>query len=177
MADRKIVIVGFMGSGKSRVARELSLILQRPFVDLDDWIAKHTGRSPKEIIEADGEESFRKVETQALAEVFARDEGQVIAAGGGAWTLERNRQLIITQGAFTVWLDASFDLCWQRIESGLERRPLAPSREAAENLFQLRQPAYALAETRIPVSENDSQAVAIQIAALFRSSSLNSDNS
>lgn len=171
MANRRIVIVGFMGSGKSRVARELSLILQRPFVDLDDWITKHIGRSPKEIIEADGEESFRNVETEALAEVLAPNEGQVIAAGGGAWTVERNRQLIIAHEAFTVWLDASFDLCWERIECGSERRPLAPSREAAENLFQLRQPTYALAEARIPVFDKDAQDIASQIAALFRSAS------
>jgi shikimate kinase len=78
--------------------------------------------------------------------------------GGGAWTIAANRQLIADRGAFTVWLDANFELCWKRIESGSEIRPLAPSREIAKRLFGERRPVYELADARVTVAEGDSAA-------------------
>ncbi len=168
MTDPKIVIVGFMGSGKSRVARELSLMLKRSFVDLDEFIVNHHGRTPKEIIEQDGEASFRELESQALEKTLTRSDAPIVAVGGGAWTVERNRQLIRKYEALSFWLDTPFEVCWQRIEAGPERRPLAPSREQAVSLFQERQAVYALADTRIKISGNeDPGAIAAQIAAAY----------
>jgi shikimate kinase len=167
LVARQIVIVGFMGTGKSSVGRELARALQRSFVDLDERITNSEGRNPKEIIEQDGEDKFRELETQALNEVLNDREVHIIAAGGGAWASARNRELIASRNGFTVWLDAPFELCWKRIETGDELRPLARSRAEAERLFNARRAAYELADVRVPISgSEDPQAIAAAIADL-----------
>jgi shikimate kinase len=158
VTNQKIVIIGFMGTGKTTVARELGRALNCPVVDLDNLITAADARSPNEIIEQDGEDRFRQIETQLLGEVLEEESARVIAAGGGAWTIAANRRLIADHGAVAVWLDAPFELCWQRIQAGREARPLARSREMAERLYAERRPIYELAGTRISVSEDESAA-------------------
>jgi shikimate kinase len=157
MSSQTIVIVGFMGAGKTTVGSALARLLDCRAADLDSWIAEREQRAPGEIIEQDGEAAFRRKETEALSDVLqqARSSAIVIAVGGGAWTLAENRQLIAQHEAFTVWLDAPFELCWQRIESSEDARPLAPSREIAEALYDARRPIYALADARVRVSGDD----------------------
>ena len=92
-----------------------------------------------------------------LREVLRRDGPAVIALGGGAWTILENRRLISQQEAtLTIWLDAPFELCWKRITSTTEKRPLAQTMEAAEALYRERQPDYSLADKAIRVAENQS---------------------
>jgi shikimate kinase len=156
MTNQQIIIVGFMGSGKTTVAWEVGQKLNWSVVDLDDFITSSEGRSPAEIIEQDGENSFREIETQVLGKVLSNNSRVVIAAGGGVWTIGENRRLIAKQGALTVWLDAPFELCWDRIQVKRDMRPLAPSEEAAKRLYRDRRPVYESADLRIPVAENDS---------------------
>ena len=118
-----IIITGFMGSGKTTIARELALLMGREMLDLDHVIAEAEGRTAKEIIEQDGEDSFREIETRSLGEVLENSVPGVIALGGGAWTFERNRNLVIQHGGVTVWLDATFELCWKRIIGSGGGRP------------------------------------------------------
>lgn len=153
---RQIIIIGFMGAGKTTVARELALRLKCLVADLDELITNNEGRSPKEIIEQDGENRFREIETQMLGEVLLAGEVRVVAVGGGAWTIARNRKTISAHGAVAIWLDAPFELCWSRIEAGREARPLARSRELAERLYQERRSSYELADVRITVAAHDS---------------------
>ena len=153
---KQIIIIGFMGTGKTTVARELALRLNCLGMDLDELITKNEGRSPKEIIEQVGENTFREIETQTLREVLIEGVARVVAVGGGAWTIAENRKLIKEQGAFTVWLDAPFELCWKRIEAGLETRPLARSQEAARKLYLARRPVYESADASVTVKENES---------------------
>ena len=156
--NQQIVIIGFMGTGKTTVAHELGRKLNCLAVDLDELITRHEGRSPSEIIDQDGEERFRGLETHLLREVLGEEPARVIAVGGGAWTIAANRRLIAEHGAITVWLDAPFELCWKRIEAGREARPLARSRKMAERLYRERRPVYELAGVRILVSESESAA-------------------
>jgi shikimate kinase len=169
MSSQTIIIIGFMGSGKTIVGIELARLLACRAVDLDSRISEREQRSPTDIIEQDGEAAFRRVETEVLGEVLrdAAAGSTVVAVGGGAWTTPENRQLIAEQGAFTVWLDASFELCWQRIGAGDEVRPLARSREQAQALYLARRGVYELADARIPVDEDDSaEDVAARLASV-----------
>jgi shikimate kinase len=156
MTNQQIIIVGFMGSGKTTLAQEVGRLLGYPVIDLDESITGSEGRSAAEIIQQDGENSFRKLETQMLDKVLSENSRVVIAAGGGAWTIAENRRLIAERKARAIWLDAPFELCWSRIEVKRETRPLAPSRQAAEKLYRERRSAYELADLRIVVTENES---------------------
>ena len=155
-SNRHIVITGFMGSGKTSVARGLARILGCQMLDLDHVIAEREGRTAREIIEQDGEESFREVETRTLHEVLKNSPTGVIALGGGAWTFERNRNLINKHGCVTVWLDAPFELCWERILISGSSRPLARDEGQARMLYAERRPQYALAKLHVRVVANKS---------------------
>ncbi len=160
-----IAITGFMAAGKTTIARALAARFDYEFVDLDDLIAAQQQRTIKETVEIEGEDRFREIETNALIEVLRREGGRVIALGGGAWTMPENRRMLGKREAFTVWLDASFELCWQRIEAGAETRPLASSREQAHQLYLERLPIYELAQKRIICEGKDAVEIAEEIAA------------
>jgi shikimate kinase len=163
MNDRRIVILGFMGSGKTTVARELARQLECEFIDLDSFITDREARSPAEIITRDGEALFREMETLALRDVLQDRTAGVIALGGGTWTIPANRTLIALHDCLSVWLDAPFELCWQRIAaSGNRTRPLAPDIETAQRRYESRRADYALAERITAVNESDTAASLVE---------------
>ena len=156
MAKQRIAITGFMAAGKSTVGRGLAATLGCEFVDLDELMTAQQRRSISEIIQTDGEDRFRRLETETLAEVLRTNNDFVIALGGGTWARDENRRLLELGKARVVWLDAPFELCWKRIPTGENGRPLAPSREVAERLYRARRPVYELADLRFAVSEGQS---------------------
>jgi shikimate kinase len=152
--NRRIVIVGFMGSGKTTVADALARRLGCNSIDLDSFITKREGRSPAEIIEQEGEDAFREIETRALRNALEESDVRVIALGGGAWPIEANRALVSKHDCLSIWLDAPFELCWERIISSANTiRPMAPDRERAQNLFQVRRDSYELAQLRLAMNK------------------------
>ena len=167
--DRQLIaITGFMAAGKTTVGRALATRLGCEFVDLDEVISEQQKRSISEIIKTDGEDSFRRLETATLAEVLPPGGDFVIALGGGTWAREANRRLLNEENARVVWLDAPFELCWKRIPTGDNGRPLAPSLEVAEKLYRARRPIYQLAELHLAISERENAEECVnQIAALL----------
>ncbi len=153
MRNARIFITGFMGSGKSTVARALARLLNCEAIDLDEVIAKEEQRSPKQIIEEDGETSFREIETRVLGRVLESDGARVVALGGGTWTLPRNRYLINAHRGISVWLNASFSLCWERILASGSSRPLASNEQETRNLFAERRASYELSDFQVEAGE------------------------
>lgn len=146
--DRKkrIALTGFMGVGKSSVARHLANMLRCERLDLDDHIEERAGRSIVEIIDKEGEAAYRKIETENLRDALGREGVRILSLGGGTWTLEENRDLIREHGMTCVWLESSFEHCWKNMRSSRKERPLARNKEAAKTLFDARQKLYCLAD-------------------------------
>ena len=171
MSRRPVVITGFMGAGKTTVGRALANLLGETFVDLDDAVRELEGRGPRELIDEEGEEYFREAETRALRRVLERGAARVVATGGGAWTLARNRSLTASHGCLSVWLDAPFDLCLRRIEDegARDSRPFARDTERAQALYEQRLAAYRLGDLRISVAPGaGAEELAAEIAAAAR---------
>ena len=150
----KIVITGFMGCGKTRIARRLAERLNLEFVDLDEYITACRERSPAQLINEDGEAAFRAIESKALLEVLKNKPASVIALGGGAWIKKRNRKLIDEYSGLSVWLDAPFEICWYRIQASVDERPLARTKQQARTLYERRRPVYQLAKIHVQVPVN-----------------------
>ena len=152
---RPIVITGFMGCGKSKIARALAQTLNLPMIDLDQSITARTGRTPAQLINEEGERAFRRIESDALREALESGGAGIIALGGGAWIEPENRKLINQYSCATVWLDVPFEVCWSRIESGADDRPLGKTRSEAQALYQRRRPVYQLANTHVQLTGNE----------------------
>ena len=150
-----IVITGFMGCGKTKVARALAARLNVLMVDLDDYITTRLGRTPAELITNDGEQTFREMETEALRELLQRGHAGVISLGGGAWIEAENRELIEQHSCVSVWLDVPFETCWARIGKSEQDRPLGRTRDQAFALYERRQPIYQLAQIHIKRRDED----------------------
>lgn len=155
MTTRRIVLLGFMGCGKTTAGSELARQLECGFVDLDSFIRDREGRAPAQIIVEDGETAFRELETLVLRDVLQDHRMHVIALGGGTWTIPANRTLVALYDCLTIWIDTPFEICWERIVSAPSQRPLAPNRETAKERFGQRRDIYALAERHVPVQADD----------------------
>jgi 3-dehydroquinate synthetase len=131
--DRHLVLVGFMGVGKSTIGAEVARRLGRPFVDVDAEIEQAHGPI-EEIFSARGEAAFRELEARQLAEA-RREPPSVIAVGGGA--VERPEQLA---GPFVVHLEVDVETAWGRARES--SRPLAQDETEFRHRFQLRAPLY-----------------------------------
>ena len=154
-SHRPIVITGFMGCGKTEVAGYLAKRLNVGMVDLDELITQTVGRSPAKLINEEGEPAFRVIETSALDQLLKQRSLGVIALGGGAWIESQNRVLIEQCKAISVFLDTLFEVCWSRIETSSEDRPLGRTKTEASELYQLRRPIYQLANICVTANVND----------------------
>lgn len=172
MIKNRIIIVGFMGSGKSTVAQALARRLDSTMIDLDAEIARTAGRSPRQIIDDEGEPAFRQIETRVLEQVLNENAARVIALGGGAWTLPSNRDLMGKNGAISVWLDVPFELCWQRIVDSGSERPLARNESQARILYEQRHTSYSAARLHIHASDKSADQIANEVIQALQASDI-----
>ncbi len=163
--DKRLVLTGFMGVGKSTVARHLSYLTKYKKIDLDDFIEEQEERKIPEIIETDGLDYFRSVETDRLKQILEETEARVISLGGGAWTTKENREIIKSYECTSVWLESTFDHCWRNIRFSKRVRPLVKDKQSAKKLFEQRQNDYCLADWHFVINPgHNSFEVAKQIA-------------
>jgi shikimate kinase len=138
-----VVLVGPMGVGKTTVGRRLARELQRPFADADEQLELRAGRTIPVIFRDDGEQAFRRLESEVLVDLLGRPDPLVVAAGGGVVTRPENRALL-GRRAFVVWLRASPVFLAARADPA-HRPLLAGERDPAatlERLIAARTPLY-----------------------------------
>jgi shikimate kinase len=157
----RVVLVGFMGAGKSTVGPLLARRLGWDFLDLDDDIEAAAGRPVPEIFAKDGEAAFRAAE-RAAAERASTRERLVLATGGGAFTIPETRK-VLQLGAMTVWLRCTLDALLARIPAD-GSRPLAANRATIAPLLVGREPSYALADLTVDTTRTAPAEVARIIA-------------
>jgi shikimate kinase/3-dehydroquinate synthase len=135
---RHIVLVGFMGSGKTSLGRQLAERLDRPFLDLDAAIEERAGKTIGELFAERGEQEFRRIEEHAVRVALAGGEPAVVALGGGAVTSAETRERIGEH--FVILVDVDVDLAWRRARGSA--RPLAQDEGVFRRLYDERRPLY-----------------------------------
>lgn len=137
-----IILIGMPGSGKSTIGRLLAEKTGRKFIDTDEEISKITGKTPRQIITEYGEERFRKIESQVVADA-AKTAGKVIATGGGSVLSEHNRNCLLQNG-YVVYLQRDLS------QLSIENRPLSVN---LEQLYEARRIIYeSMCHARVTVS-------------------------
>ncbi len=140
----KIVLMGYMGSGKSTVAKQVAIGLDIPFIDLDDYIVEHENKSIAAIFKAEGEIYFRLQESKYLKQLLDQEQDLVLALGGGTPCYAKNIELI-GKASESFYLRASINTLSDRLVKEKEQRPLIASFDGeqlkefiAKHLFERR---------------------------------------
>ena len=167
-----ISLIGFMGSGKSSVGKEVSKLLpDMEFIDLDDYIEAMTGKTVPAIFEEQGEAAFRSMEQEALENIFLTGDltgdNYILSLGGGTITTEACRRLI-RRNTTCFYLKASVDTLVHNLETWPGNRPMLKSgkslRSRVEELMASRSDLYeSTAHHIINVDGNDYTAPAVDI--------------
>lgn len=136
MANKDLILIGMPGCGKSVIGKRLSYVLKRGFVDLDSAIEDHAGCSIPEIFEKQGEEEFRKIETEVFEKTVGI--GRIIATGGGI--VKRAENKAVAEGGTVVFIDRPLENIMGDIKTST--RPLLS--DGKEKLIQLYNERYEL---------------------------------
>ncbi len=135
---RHVVLVGFMGAGKTTHGKDAATRLGREFLDLDTAIEARAGKTIPELFAERGEAEFRRIEEHAARVALASPEPIVISLGGGAVTSAETRALLA--GAFVVLVEIDVDAAWERVRRS--KRPLARDEGEFRRLYEERAPLY-----------------------------------
>ncbi|MEM9444763.1 MAG: shikimate kinase [Verrucomicrobiota bacterium] len=171
MSKKHIVLVGLMGSGKSVIGRYLARSLQLAFTDTDEVIVDREAMSIPEIFEKAGEEGFRKVESEVIANVVL-SKPRVIATGGGVVTQPKNLEYLRDSGRI-YYLKASVNCLAERIQQD-HNRPLLKNADPYEVLQKLlveRSSLYEEADKIIKVDGKTVEEISNSIAQDFSQTS------
>jgi shikimate kinase len=152
LANRSIVLCGFMGVGKSSVGKKLAGRFERPFTDLDQYLVTQFGRSIAEIFTAGEEDLFRQAEEDAIRQLVDNRSPSIIALGGGAYERVATREFLRNQ-AFVIHLDQSWESLYPALNHLRGSRPLLQGRtnDDIKVLYTQRRETYLLADLTVEI--------------------------
>ncbi len=165
----KIVLSGYMGSGKSTIGRLLAKKKNIPFIDLDTYIEDKEGLAIKEIFSAKGEVYFRLQETVYLNQILESNQDYVLSLGGGTPCYGNNMKMINNADVISIYLKASINTLANRLQTGKKNRPLIASLNKKElkeyigkHLFE-RTHFYEQSEKIVSIDDKNKEKIIAQI--------------
>jgi len=169
----KIVLLGYMASGKSTIGREISKKLDMKFIDLDDYISKREKRSISEIFKVEGEIYFRRIESLYLGEILNFKDSFILSLGGGTPCYSNNMELILNSDASSIYIKASIKTLVSRLIAEKNKRPLVADLEddkliefVAKHLFE-RRFFYEQASITINTEDKSAEEITTEIGILL----------
>lgn len=170
----KVILLGYMTSGKTAVGKLLAKKLFLPFIDLDSYISRKEGMTISDIFKEKGEIYFRKIEHQCLKELLDAPEKFVLSLGGGTPCYAGNMDIIKNDSSSTsVYLEASINTLVERLQKGKRRRPLVSELSddkliefVAKHLFERRN-FYQQAAHKVQVNDKSIATLVTEIRILL----------
>lgn len=166
--SKNIVLIGFMGVGKSLAAKHLAAKLQRPVISTDDLIVKKEGKSISAIFQEKGEPYFRELETKAV-ESIADQQNVIIDCGGGIALNPQNMELLKKNGII-FYLSATADEIYKNVKDQ-KHRPLLNTPDPKgqiEALLEKRRPNYEKADHLIDANGKTGEQLCVDILTLYK---------
>lgn len=170
---KKIILLGYMGSGKSTIAQNLSKITKIPFLDLDNCIEERAKKSINSIFEEHGEIYFRKLEHQMFLELIESSENCIIGLGGGTPCYANNHELLKRDDVISIYLKASIETLYNRLVHNKSKRPLIANMNEeemrefiAKHLFD-RSFYYNQAQNKVSVDNRTVDETVLDIMAIL----------
>lgn len=169
----RVVLVGYMASGKSSVGKLLAKELQLKFIDLDQYIEQQQQKSIKTIFSEKGEIYFRKLEHEMLSKVLDEHQNLMLSTGGGTPCYGRNMETILQKSDNSIYLQLSIPALVERIKGEKEERPLVKNIDdedlpefIGKHLFE-RRPYYAQAKHILECDGKDLETVVSETKQLL----------
>ena len=170
---RKIILLGYMGCGKSTIANKLSKNIGIPFVDLDIKIEEKVNLSINAIFEKHGEIFFRKLEHEVFIELLNSPEQLIIGLGGGTPCYANNHELLKADNVVSIYLKASIETLFSRLSANKSKRPLIANKSDEEmkefiamHLFE-RSFYYNQAQYKVSVDDKTIDQVVLDIVSIL----------
>ena len=164
-SSKNIVLIGMAGVGKTTVGRVLSKKIQRKFLDIDQEFEDQTKIRINDFFAIYGEKEFRKIERRIIDDVLTKNKKLVVSAGGGIFSNDEIRDLIIKK-SITFFLDSSIETLTERLKKNFSNRPLLNKgnlRNNIEKLYQKRIKDYMMANHIILVDDLSVEDVVLNI--------------
>ena len=169
----KIVLLGYMASGKSTIGREISKKLDMKFIDLDDYISKREKRSISDIFKVKGEIYFRRIESLYLSEILNSKDNFILSLGGGTPCYSNNMDLIMNSEAVSIYIKAGIKTLVSRLTAEKNKRPLVAELEddklvefVAKHLFE-RGFFYEQASMTVNTEDKSAEEITTEIRILL----------
>ena len=169
----KIVLLGYMASGKSTIGRAISKKLDMKFIDLDDYITKREKTSISEIFKVKGEIYFRRIESSYLSEILNSKDSFILSLGGGTPCYSNNMELILNSEASSIYIKAGIKTLVSRLTAEKNRRPLVAELEddklvefVAKHLFE-RRFFYEQASMTVNTEDKSTEEITTEIRILL----------
>lgn len=162
----RIILIGFMGVGKTTIGKIIAKKLKLNFVDMDNYIEKREGKSISKIFEEYGEQHFRELESESLKDLIKSDN-IVISTGGGIITTKENSD-ILKKEKIVIFLDANTQTILNNLSKEIDKRPLLSNSKNVENtisnLLNQRYEKYnSICDIKIDINEKNIEEVVSQI--------------
>ncbi len=169
----KIVLLGYMASGKSSIGKTLSKKLSLRFIDLDDYIIEKENMSIADLFKQKGEIYFRRIESKYLIEILSKDDDFILSLGGGTPCYGNNMNEINKQDTISVYLQGSIPTISKRLINDKSKRPLISilgddkiTEFVAKHIFE-RLPFYEQAKMKIKIDDKTKNEVALELEKLL----------
>ena len=170
---KKIILLGYMGCGKSTIAKLLAKSTSISYLDLDEIIEKQENSSVKKLFSEKGEIYFRKLEHQILATLIHNQDSFILSLGGGTPCYSNNHKFLIENHVISIYLKASVDTLYERLLFNNEQRPLIADKNPeemkefiAKNLFD-RSYYYNQAKYKIAVDGKSPEEIISEIETIL----------
>lgn len=154
LRERNIILIGFMGVGKTTIGRLVANKLYRDFIDIDQEIETRNNMSIREMFNKLGEEKFREIEKNTIQQICTHTRLKVISLGGGAFLNEEVREICLSTSV-VFFLDLSFESWKERLDLITEDRPILRNKslEEIKELFHNRQHIYTFNNSKISTDD------------------------